>query len=102
MRLNYYPSCPSPQLALGLGRHKDAGGMTVLYQDNVGGLEVKRKSDGEWIFVKPMPDAYIVNVGDLIQVAFSLHIEVEYRTLTCCYACDRFGAMISMRVWSTE
>lgn len=68
MRLNYYPSCPSPQLALGLGRHKDAGAMTVLYQDNVGGLEVKRKSDGEWIFVKPMSDAYIVNVGDLIQV----------------------------------
>ncbi|XP_057787417.1 protein DMR6-LIKE OXYGENASE 2-like isoform X2 [Salvia miltiorrhiza] len=68
MRLNYYPSCPAPQLALGLGRHKDAGAMTVLAQDDVGGLEVKRKPDGEWIFVKPMPDAYIVNVGDLIQV----------------------------------
>ncbi|KAG6408883.1 hypothetical protein SASPL_131909 [Salvia splendens] len=68
MRLNYYPSCPAPQLALGLGRHKDAGAMTVLAQDDVGGLEVKRKTDGEWIFVKPIPDAYIVNVGDLIQV----------------------------------
>ncbi|KAK6159393.1 hypothetical protein DH2020_006707 [Rehmannia glutinosa] len=68
MRLNYYPPCPAPQLALGLGRHKDAGAMTILAQDDVGGLEVKRKSDGEWIFVKPTPDAYIVNVGDLIQV----------------------------------
>ncbi|KAL0365442.1 UNVERIFIED_CONTAM: putative 2-oxoglutarate-dependent dioxygenase [Sesamum angustifolium] len=68
MRLNYYPACPAPQLALGLGRHKDAGAMTILAQDDVGGLEVKRKSDGEWIFVKPTPDAYIVNVGDLIQV----------------------------------
>ncbi|XP_051146940.1 jasmonate-induced oxygenase 2-like [Andrographis paniculata] len=68
MRLNYYPPCPAPELALGLGRHKDAGAMTILLQDDVGGLEVKRKSDGEWIFVKPTPDAYIVNVGDLIQV----------------------------------
>lgn len=68
MRLNYYPPCPAPQLALGLGRHKDAGAMTILAQDDVGGLEVKRKSDGEWIFVKPTRDAYIVNVGDLVQV----------------------------------
>lgn len=68
MRLNYYPPCPAPHLALGLGRHKDAGAMTILAQDGVGGLEVKRKSDGEWVFVKPIPDAYIVNVGDLIQV----------------------------------
>lgn len=73
MRLNYYPPCPAPQLALGLGRHKDAGAMTVLAQDSVGGLEVKRKSDGEWIFVKPIPNAYIVNVGDLIQVPFFRH-----------------------------
>ncbi|KAK4477061.1 hypothetical protein RD792_016266 [Penstemon davidsonii] len=69
MRLNYYPPCPAPELALGLGRHKDAGAMTILAQDDhVGGLEVKRKIDGQWILVKPLHDAYIVNVGDLIQV----------------------------------
>ncbi|GFQ03852.1 thebaine 6-o-demethylase [Phtheirospermum japonicum] len=68
MRLNHYPACPAPQLALGLGRHKDAGAMTILAQDEIGGLEVKRKLDGEWVFVKPITDAYIVNVGDLIQV----------------------------------
>lgn len=80
MRLNYYPPCPAPQLALGLGRHKDAGGMTILAQDDVGGLEVRRKSDGEWIFVNPTPGAYIVNVGDLIQV-WSNHMyeSVEHR-----------------------
>ncbi|XVF01189.1 hypothetical protein REPUB_Repub04eG0067100 [Reevesia pubescens] len=52
----------------GVGRHKDAGALTVLAQDDVGGLEVKRKSDGEWILVKPTPDAFIINVGDIIQV----------------------------------
>ncbi|OMP01572.1 Isopenicillin N synthase [Corchorus olitorius] len=68
IRLNHYPPCPAPDLALGLGRHNDSGALTILYQDDVGGLEVKRRSDGEWIRVKPTPDALIVNVGDIIQV----------------------------------
>ncbi|OVA10519.1 Isopenicillin N synthase [Macleaya cordata] len=68
IRLNHYPPCPAPHLALGVGRHKDAGALTVLAQDDVGGLDVKRKTDGEWIRVKPIPGSYIVNVGDIIQV----------------------------------
>lgn len=68
IRLNHYPPCPSPHLALGVGRHKDGGALTILAQDDVGGLEVKRKTDGEWILVKPTPNAYIINVGDIIQV----------------------------------
>lgn len=71
LRLNHYPPCPSPDLALGVGRHKDSGALTVLAQDDVGGLEVKRKSDGEWVLVKPTPDAFIINVGDIIQVIFA-------------------------------
>jgi len=55
-------------LALGVGPHKDSSAITVLAQDDVGGLEVKRKPDGQWIPVKPIPDAYIINVGDVIQV----------------------------------
>jgi len=70
IRLNHYPPCPSPHLALGVGRHKDAGGLTILAQDEVGGLQVKRKADQEWVRVKPTPDAYIINVGDIIQVGF--------------------------------
>uniref|UniRef100_A0A803NPC6 Fe2OG dioxygenase domain-containing protein n=1 Tax=Cannabis sativa TaxID=3483 RepID=A0A803NPC6_CANSA len=68
MRLNHYPPCPSPTLALGVGRHKDGGALTVLAQDEVGGLEVRKKSDGEWIRVKPTPGAFIINVGDIVQV----------------------------------
>nr|AFK34917.1 unknown [Lotus japonicus] len=48
IRLNHYPPCPFPHLALGVGRHKDAGGLTILAQDEVGGLEVKRKADQQW------------------------------------------------------
>ncbi|KAF8410962.1 hypothetical protein HHK36_003499 [Tetracentron sinense] len=68
IKLNHYPPCPTPQLALGVGRHKDPGALTVLAQDDVGGLEVKRKANGEWISVKPIPDSYIINVGDIIKV----------------------------------
>ncbi|XP_008792706.2 probable 2-oxoglutarate-dependent dioxygenase ANS [Phoenix dactylifera] len=67
IRFNHYPPCPSPHLALGVGRHKDGGALTILAQD-VGGLDVKRQSDGEWIRVKPIPNSYIINVGDIIQV----------------------------------
>ena len=69
LRLNHYPPCPFSHLALGLGQHKDSGILTVLAQDgDVGGLQVKRKTNGEWILVKPTTDAYIINVGQIIQV----------------------------------
>ncbi|KAI7725142.1 hypothetical protein M8C21_021798 [Ambrosia artemisiifolia] len=80
VRLNHYPPCLAPDLALGVGRHKDAGALTILAQDDVGGLEVKRKTDGEWIFVKPTPNAFIVNVGDIIQVwSNDAYESVEHR-----------------------
>ncbi|CAI9765545.1 unnamed protein product [Fraxinus pennsylvanica] len=82
IRLNHYPPCPSPHLVLGVGRHKDAGALSILAQDEVGGLEVKRKTDGEWILVKPTPNAYIVNVGDIIQVWSNDKYEsVEHRAM---------------------
>ncbi|KAJ0077058.1 hypothetical protein Patl1_36236 [Pistacia atlantica] len=82
IRLNHYPPCPAPHLALGVGRHKDSGALIILAQDDVGGLEVKRKSDGEWIRVKPTPDAYIINVGDIIQVwSNEAYESVEHRVM---------------------
>lgn len=69
VRLNHYPPCPFPDLALGVGHHKDSSALTVLSQDNVGGLQVKRKSTGDWIPVKPTPGAFIINVGDIVQVS---------------------------------
>ncbi|KAK9129645.1 hypothetical protein Sjap_010132 [Stephania japonica] len=80
VRLNHYPPCPAPDLALGVGRHKDAGALTVLLQDEVGGLDVKRKRDGEWYRVKPITDSFIVNVGDIVQVWSNERYEsVEHR-----------------------
>ncbi|KAL0559661.1 hypothetical protein IC582_000025 [Cucumis melo] len=82
VRLNRYPPCPSPDLVLGVGRHKDSGALTILAQDAVGGLQVRRKSDGEWIPVKPIPNAYIINIGDVVQVWSNDKYEsVEHRVV---------------------
>ncbi|MCO5583626.1 hypothetical protein L7F22_037539 [Adiantum nelumboides] len=81
LRLNHYPVCPAPQLALGVGGHKDTSALTILLQDAVGGLEVKRR-DGEWIPVKPDPIAPVINVGDMIQVySNDRYQSVEHRVV---------------------
>lgn len=71
VRANYYPKCPQPDLTLGLSPHSDPGGITVLLaDDHVKGLQV-RKGD-EWVTVKPIPGAFVINVGDQVQVSAHL------------------------------
>ncbi|KAK2993004.1 hypothetical protein RJ640_004516 [Escallonia rubra] len=67
-RLIHCPPCPTPQLALGTHEHTDVGALTILSQDEAGGLEAKRTFDGEWIPVKFVPNAYVINVGDMLEV----------------------------------
>ncbi len=67
-RLLYYP----PQAGqirediIGVGAHSDYGNMTILAQDNVGGLQVMNR-DGDWIEATPIPGTFVINIGDLIQ-----------------------------------
>ena len=91
IRLNHYPPCPSPDLALGVGRHKDAGALTILYQDDVGGLDVRRRSDGEWVRVKPVPNSFIINVGDIIQVWSNDRYESAEHRVSVNSAKERFS-----------
>ncbi|GFP87784.1 thebaine 6-o-demethylase, partial [Phtheirospermum japonicum] len=81
LRVNFYPKCPQPDLTLGLSSHSDPGGMTFLLPDqNVPGLQVRR--DGGWITVKPAPHAFIVNIGDQIQVlSNAIYKSVEHRVI---------------------
>ncbi|KAI3962684.1 hypothetical protein MKW92_006113 [Papaver armeniacum] len=67
MRMNYYPPCPRPDLVIGLTSHSDFGGLTILLQLNeVEGLQIRKEE--RWISVKPLPDAFIVNIGDVLEV----------------------------------
>lgn len=68
MVINYYPPCPNPDLTLGIAGHTDKGSVTVLMQDDVGGLQVL-KEDGKWVTVEPIPNAFAIHLGDQVQVS---------------------------------
>ncbi|CAL5044926.1 unnamed protein product [Urochloa decumbens] len=71
-RFNYYPRCPRPELVVGLKSHSDASVITVLLVDDaVGGLQVQKPNaagDGVWYDVPIVPNALLVNVGDVIEI----------------------------------
>ncbi|KAE8726240.1 hypothetical protein F3Y22_tig00007179pilonHSYRG00037 [Hibiscus syriacus] len=77
MRMNYYPPCPEPELAIGLNSHSDAIGLAILLQINeVEGLQIRK--DGVWVPIKPLPNAFVINIGDIMEVIFNLHPPALY------------------------
>ncbi|SCV67228.1 BQ2448_5874 [Microbotryum intermedium] len=52
--------------ALGVGAHKDGGGLTLLAQDQTGGLQVQAW-DGVWIDVTPKKYALVINIGQVLE-----------------------------------
>ncbi|TKY49256.1 SRG1 protein [Spatholobus suberectus] len=79
MRMNYYPPCPQPEKVIGLSPHSDGIGLTILLQVNeVEGLQIRK--DGSWVPVKPLPNAFIVNVGDILEIITNgIYRSIEHR-----------------------
>lgn len=77
VRLNLYPPCVQANKVIGLSPHSDPNGLSLLVQVNdVQGLQIKK--NGKWVPVKPVPGAFIVNIGDIIEVS---HVT---RATECC------------------
>jgi len=77
----YYPPCPSPDLTIGTPGHSDVGGITVLMQGDVSGLQVLR--NGKWVAVEPIPNAFVINLGDQLEVVSNGRFRsAEHRAVT--------------------
>ncbi|KAL2341078.1 hypothetical protein Fmac_009018 [Flemingia macrophylla] len=81
VRMTYYPPCPEPHLVMGLTAHSDAAGITILNQMNgVNGLQIKK--DGLWIPVNVISGAFIVNIGDILEIMSNgAYKSVEHRAI---------------------
>jgi isopenicillin N synthase-like dioxygenase len=69
--INYYPPCPKPELVMGLPAHTDHGLLTLLMQNELGGLQIEH--DGKWIPINPLPNSFLINTGDHLEVKLKLH-----------------------------
>nr|QFR54186.1 flavonol synthase 1 [Loropetalum chinense var. rubrum] len=66
MKINMYPPCPQPELALGVEPHTDMSALTLLVPNDVAGLQVWK--DENWVAVDYVPNAIFVHVGDQIEI----------------------------------
>ncbi|KAK2966109.1 hypothetical protein RJ640_001523 [Escallonia rubra] len=64
---HYYPACPRPELTLGVRKHADPLFLTVLMQDEIGGLQVLHEN--QWVDVPPIRGGFVVNIRNFLQLS---------------------------------
>ena len=67
LKLVRYPGRDATEGDQGVGAHRDGGFVTVLLQDSGAGLQVEY--DGQWIDAPPIPGTFVVNIGELLEMA---------------------------------
>eukprot|EP01089_Gocevia_fonbrunei_P009689 TRINITY_DN22069_c0_g1_i2.p1 TRINITY_DN22069_c0_g1~~TRINITY_DN22069_c0_g1_i2.p1 ORF type:complete len:327 (+),score=72.80 TRINITY_DN22069_c0_g1_i2:84-1064(+) len=63
---NYPPNAAGDKETWGVGAHTDYGVLTILKQDESGGLEVKNRNN-QWISAPPVPGTFVINIGDMLE-----------------------------------
>jgi len=69
-RIFNYPfqEIPLPEAEWGVQEHTDMGFLTILLQDENGGLEVRSRGSDKWISAPPIPGTFVVNIGDMLEL----------------------------------
>jgi len=65
LQMNYYPSCPEPDRAMGLAPHTDTSIFTIVHVTE-SGLQLFK--EGKWIRVQPPPNTLLVHGGDILHM----------------------------------
>ncbi len=86
-----YPGKDDPTPQQGVGAHKDSGVLTLLWvEPGKGGLQVER--DGAWVDAPPVPGAFVVNIGELLEYATQGYlIATNHRVVSPKYPEDRIS-----------
>lgn len=66
-RLLHYWPMQDFEKQIGVGEHTDYGLLTILKQDSVGGLQVLNAKEMSWVHATPIPGAFVVNIGDMLE-----------------------------------
>ena len=98
LRLNYYPvkdplegtsTAQQSEADMGVHHHTDAGALTVLLQDDIGGLQAYH--NGMWHDVPPIENAFVINTGDMMQVWSNDKYQSPVHRVLPMKATDRFS-----------
>jgi len=98
IRLNHYPvedplagaaTEELPDADLGVHHHTDAGALTILLQDEVGGLQVHRS--GCWHEIPPVEGGFVINTGDMMQVWSNDTYQAAMHRVLAMESCDRYS-----------
>jgi len=86
-----YPGKDDPTPQQGVGAHKDSGVLTLLWvEPGKGGLQVER--DGEWVDAPPVPGAFVVNIGELLEYATQGYLTAtNHRVISPMYPDERIS-----------
>ncbi|EAY74089.1 hypothetical protein OsI_01976 [Oryza sativa Indica Group] len=66
LKINYYPRCPRPDLAVGVEAHTDVSALSFILHNGVPGLQVHHA--GSWVTARPEPGTIVVHVGDALEI----------------------------------
>ncbi|KAJ6426690.1 hypothetical protein OIU84_022309 [Salix udensis] len=66
MKINYYPRCPQPELALGVEAHTDISALTFILHNMVPGLQLFY--EGKWVTAKCVPNSIVMHIGDTVEI----------------------------------